>query len=73
MNKDPTRAPILVTGGAQRLGLAVARDLHSERTPVVITYRKERPVLDELRRYGQRQNSGKNALRPLRQFARNHP
>jgi len=34
------RAPVLITGGAQRLGLATAQALHHEGYPVVITYRK---------------------------------
>ncbi len=44
--------PIIITGGAQRLGLATARALHGVEQPVVITYRRERPVLDELRQQG---------------------
>ena len=45
-------APILITGGAQRLGLAMALDLHDIYAPVVITYRRERPALDNLRDRG---------------------
>ncbi len=45
-------APILITGGAQRLGLAMAMDLHASHAPVIITYRRERAVLDELRARG---------------------
>ena len=52
MNKDSSQAPILITGGSQRLGLAAARVLHSDSTPVIVTYRKERPVLEELRQIG---------------------
>ncbi|MEM7562753.1 MAG: dihydromonapterin reductase [Pseudomonadota bacterium] len=44
-------APIVITGGAQRLGLATAVSLNKH-YPVVITYRKERPVLDKLRAEG---------------------
>ncbi len=50
MNADVS--PIVITGGAQRLGLAAARALHDDETPVVITYRRERPVLAELRAAG---------------------
>ena len=44
--------PIVITGGAQRLGLATARALLGPEQPIVITYRRERPVLDELRHQG---------------------
>ena len=44
--------PIVITGGAQRLGLATARALLGPEQPIVITYRRERPVLDELRQQG---------------------
>ena len=43
---------MIITGGAQRLGLATAIALHEEGYPVVITYRKNRPVLDDLRAMG---------------------
>ncbi len=49
---SPANPPIVITGGAQRLGLATARALHAADQPVVITYRRERAVLDELRRQG---------------------
>lgn len=45
-------SPIVITGGAQRLGLAAARALHTGDTPVVITYRSERPLLTEMRSAG---------------------
>ncbi len=45
-------SPIVITGGARRLGLAAARALHGDATPVVITYRSERPALAGLRRDG---------------------
>ncbi len=45
-------APIVITGGAQRLGLAMALGLHDSHAPVVITYRRERPALDDLRERG---------------------
>lgn len=45
-------SPIVITGGAQRLGLAVALALHQLNYPVVVTYRKQRPVLEKLRSKG---------------------
>ena len=45
-------SPIVITGGAQRLGLAVARALRSAGETVVITYRSQRPQLQELREEG---------------------
>ncbi len=45
-------SPIVITGGAQRLGLAAALALHDEVAPVVITYRTERPQLELLRERG---------------------
>lgn len=47
-----SRSPVVITGGARRLGLATAIALHEQGYPVVITYRKNRPVLDELRSSG---------------------
>lgn len=43
---------IIITGGGQRLGLALAKALHSEHTPVVITYRTKRDSLIELQNLG---------------------
>ena len=43
---------MVITGGAQRLGLATAIALHEQGYPVVITYRKHRPVLNELKSKG---------------------
>ena len=48
---DPI-SPIVITGGAQRLGLAVARSLRAQQHSVVITYRRERPLLEQLRGEG---------------------
>ncbi|WP_163558089.1 dihydromonapterin reductase [Halomonas sp. NO4] len=45
-------APILITGGAQRLGRHCAERLIDDGHPVIISYRRERPALDELRRRG---------------------
>lgn len=44
--------PVIITGGAQRLGLATAVELHKQGYSVVITYRKRRPILDELEAKG---------------------
>jgi dihydromonapterin reductase/dihydrofolate reductase len=43
---------VVITGGAQRLGLATAIALHEQGYPVVITYRKHRPVLNKLQAKG---------------------
>jgi len=45
-------SPIVITGGAQRLGLALAQALRAQQYPVVVTYRRERPILERLRRAG---------------------
>ena len=45
-------APIIITGGAQRLGLATAQFLNEQGYKVIITYRSERPVLEELSAQG---------------------
>ena len=45
-------SPVVITGGAQRLGLAVAHALRAQQQPVVITYRRERPLLQKLRQSG---------------------
>ncbi|WP_413615841.1 dihydromonapterin reductase [Halomonas cupida] len=45
-------APILITGGAQRLGRHCAERLLHDGHPVIISYRRERPELDELRQRG---------------------
>jgi len=44
--------PVIITGGAQRLGLATAIALQKQGYSVVITYRKHRPVLEELEASG---------------------
>lgn len=43
-----SRSPIVITGGAQRLGLATAIALRQQGYPVVITYRKHRSNLKDL-------------------------
>ena len=45
-------SPVIITGGAQRLGLATARALQQKGYQVVVTYRRHRPGLDELRTSG---------------------
>ncbi|MCV2886301.1 dihydromonapterin reductase [Aestuariibacter sp. AA17] len=45
-------SPILITGAAQRLGLAVAIDLHKQGHEVIVTYRSEKPGLDVLDNLG---------------------
>ncbi|ALM51364.1 dihydromonapterin reductase [Halomonas huangheensis] len=45
-------APILITGGAQRLGRHCAERLVGDGHPVIISYRRERPELEELRGRG---------------------
>ena len=52
MQANDKISPIVITGGAQRLGLAVARSLRAQQHSVVITYRRERPLLAQLRREG---------------------
>ena len=45
-------APILITGASQRVGLHCAQRLLEQGQPVIISYRNERPGIDELRRAG---------------------
>ena len=45
-------SPVVITGGAQRLGLATARALRQQGYDVVVTYRRFRPVLRELQCQG---------------------
>lgn len=47
-----SKAPILITGGGQRLGLAAALALHTESTPVIVTYRNNTSNLDQLQQLG---------------------
>lgn len=44
--------PIIITGGAQRLGLATAVELQKKGYQVVITYRSHRPILEKLEASG---------------------
>ncbi|WP_371193936.1 dihydromonapterin reductase [Glaciecola sp. SC05] len=45
-------APILITGGAQRLGLAVALSLLEQEIPVIVTYRTKKPSVEHLKNLG---------------------
>ena len=45
-------SPILITGGAQRLGLAIAQDLIAKQQPVIVTYRTKKPAVEELHAKG---------------------
>ncbi|WP_106478932.1 dihydromonapterin reductase [Phytohalomonas tamaricis] len=47
-----SQAPILITGGAQRLGRYCAERLHDDGHPVIITYRREREAVEALRKQG---------------------
>ena len=44
--------PILITGGSQRLGLAIAEDLLAKDQPVIITYRRYKSSVDQLKKAG---------------------
>ncbi|MCP3428151.1 dihydromonapterin reductase [Opacimonas viscosa] len=45
-------SPVLITGGAQRLGLAMAEALLDQGTPVIVTYRTEKPSVRALAEKG---------------------
>ncbi len=45
-------APILITGAAQRIGLAFAQHCLERDQPVIATYRRDRPGVDVLRKAG---------------------
>lgn len=47
-----TGKTILITGGAQRLGLYNAKQLRAAGYPVIVTYRRERPGIAELQTLG---------------------
>lgn len=47
-----TNPPILITGGAQRVGLHICEQLLARGERVILTYRRERSVLDTLRAQG---------------------
>ncbi|QLF92361.1 dihydromonapterin reductase [Pseudomonas sp. ABC1] len=46
------KAPILITGAGQRIGLYCAQRLLDEGQPVIVSYRQEREALDALRQRG---------------------
>jgi len=46
------QSPILITGGAQRIGRYCAERLLDEGASVIITYRQERPAVDALKARG---------------------
>ncbi len=50
MSQSP--APFLITGAGQRVGLHCDRLLLDDGQPLIVSYRRERPVLDELRERG---------------------
>ncbi len=52
MTSTRTTAPVVITGGAQRLGLATAIALNKQGYRVAITYRRKRPLLSELESSG---------------------
>ena len=45
-------APVLITGGTQRLGLAIAEDLLQQGYSVLVTYRRDKPAVQSLRDKG---------------------
>ncbi len=49
---ETSRSPILITGGARRLGLYNARALKRDGYPLIITYRTENDELEALQREG---------------------
>ena len=45
-------SPVLITGGAQRLGLAIAESLLQQHIPVIVTYRTRREGVELLESKG---------------------
>jgi dihydromonapterin reductase/dihydrofolate reductase len=45
-------APVFITGGAQRIGLALAHYFLEKHIPVILTYRTRHPVVDKLEAQG---------------------
>lgn len=52
MASDYSQPAIVITGGGQRLGLATALALRDDGHRVIITYRRERPALEQMRQRG---------------------
>lgn len=50
--EHPNSAPVLITGGARRIGLALARAFLQRGVPVIIAYRSEYPAMAELKALG---------------------
>ncbi len=51
MEKSP-HPPVLITGGARRIGLALAYSLLDKNIPVIVTFRSEYPALKVLQQRG---------------------
>ncbi|WP_370547513.1 dihydromonapterin reductase [Edwardsiella tarda] len=51
MDNQPS-APVLITGGARRVGLALTLALRARAIPVIVAYRSEYPALTQLRQAG---------------------
>ena len=45
-------SPILITGGTQRLGLAIAEHLIAKGESIIVTYRTDKPAVDHLKNLG---------------------
>ncbi|WP_413724211.1 dihydromonapterin reductase [Sodalis sp. RH16] len=52
MTKIIPPAPVLITGGARRIGLALAESLLRQGIPVIVSYRQYYPALDTLASLG---------------------
>lgn len=48
----PPSPPVLITGGARRIGLALAKSLLQDNFSVIIAYRSDYPALTELKQLG---------------------
>lgn len=57
-------APVLITGGARRIGLALARSFLQRGVPVIIAYRSDYPALAELKGWGH--VAFKGTFRPMK-------
>lgn len=44
--------PVIITGGAQRLGLAIAKHLRQQGYPLIVSFRNHRPGVEELHDLG---------------------